>query len=150
MPDLKMFESALTRLQVSRYGELVQLVMPGEGALIVPTTEFTFVQKWAQRRNSTGSPIRDRALVLEKLDTVIARSGSLVSTRGSRKPLETLVRAMRGAGFAPEEWNLPTDLKTVPKPDSGIPAKPKAGNAAETGDPQDDEQPDSPDVDDPD
>lgn len=148
MPDLKMFESALTRLQVSRYGELVQLVMPGEGALIVPTAEFTFAQKWAQRRNSTGSPIRDRALVLEKLDTVIARSGSLVSTRGSRKPLETLVRAMRGAGFAPEEWNLPADLKTVPKPDSGIPAKPNAGNVAETGDPEDDEQPDGPDVDD--
>ena len=44
--------------------------------------------------------------------------------------------------------NLPADLKTVPKPDSGIPAKPKAGNVAETGDPENDEQPDGPDVDD--
>lgn len=116
MPDPKLLDSALTRLQVSRFAELVHLVMPGEGALIVPSDDYNVAHKWAQRRHSTGSAMRDRALLLEKLDTVIARSGSLVSTRGSRRPLEKLVQAMRSAGFSPEEWSLPPDLKSPPKP----------------------------------
>lgn len=112
----KVFDSAMKRLQLSRYGDIVLLVMPGEGAILVPGADFSVAQKWAQRRHSTGSPMRDRALFLDRFDTVVARSGSLVSTRGSRKPLEGLVRAMRSAGLSPDEWSLPADLKARPKP----------------------------------
>ena len=110
--QVSLFQSALGRLRVSRMGGLVLLVVDGQGMALTPTMDFSVAEKWAKSKQSGPNATIDMGKIMEKLDVVIARPGtSFASTRGSTKPLEGLVKAMKAAGMDVKEFQLPPELK---------------------------------------
>lgn len=110
--ELSLFESALGRLRVSRMGGMVILVVDGQGMAMTPALDFNVVEKWAKSKQAGPNATIDMGKIMDKLDVVIARPGtSFASTRGSLKPLEGLVKAMKAAGMDTKEFQLPPELK---------------------------------------
>ncbi len=110
--QLTLFESALGRLRVSRMAGMVMLVVDGQGLALTPAADFNVVEKWAKSKQAGPNATIDMGKMMEKLDSVICRPGtSFASTRGSLKPLEGLVRAMKAAGMDVKEFQLPPELK---------------------------------------
>ena len=136
---LSLFEAATGKGRIVRMGEVVQLVMDGAGAFVCNAQEFTIAQKWAQSKTGSGNAVTDRGRFIEKIEVLIARPASFVSTRGSTKPLETLAKNMKQAGFDLGEWMLPPEItqslkvKLPPppsKPKTAIEAEAASGDAA--------------------
>jgi hypothetical protein len=96
--------------RVIRQGEIVQLVMDGGGALVCPATDFLMAQKWAMSRTGSGNLVTDRGRFLDKIEILISRPNSFVSTRGSSVPLVRLGKAMKQAGYDLKEWNIAKDI----------------------------------------
>ncbi|MEK6806497.1 MAG: hypothetical protein AABY95_07595 [Pseudomonadota bacterium] len=111
--ELTLFESATGSLRISKHGRLMQIVADGNGACVVMDTEYNVAAKWASSRASAGSPGNDRSKFLDQIATLIARPGSFVSTRGSDKPLEDIVRLMLNSGFDINDWGMPPSVKAL-------------------------------------
>ena len=110
--ELSLFESALGRLRISRMGGMVVMVVDGQGMAMTPALDFNVVEKWAKSKQAGPNATIDMGKMMEKLEVVIARPGtSFASTRGSTKPLEGLVKAMKAAGMDTKEFQLPPELK---------------------------------------
>lgn len=110
--ELSLFESALGRLRISRMGGMVVMVVDGQGMAMTPALDFNVVEKWAKSKQAGPNATIDMGKIMEKLEVVIARPGtSFASTRGSLKPLDGLVKAMKAAGMDAKEFQLPPELK---------------------------------------
>lgn len=131
--QLTLFQSAASGARIIRQMYIVQFIVDGNGAFVTPTMDFNAAEKWASSRNSTGARMTDRTRFLDKLEVLISRPGSFISTRGSSKPLEDLCKAMKAAGYDLGEWQLPHDLKEMFKPKKAEPPVKKA-QAADGGD----------------
>lgn len=134
-------EKTLTLLQavtsagrVVRQGPLVQFIIDGNGAMVMPTLDFFTVEKWANSKFASGNRMADRTRFLDQIQTLVARPGSFISTRGSSKTLEDLARLMKANGYDLNEWQLPPELKNLGKPPP--PEAAKKPGAAESGPPQ--------------
>ena len=111
-PQLTLFQNALGRLRISRMGALTMLVVDGQGMALAPTGDFSVIEKWAKSKQAGPNATIDMGKIVEKLDVLIARPGtSFASTRGSTKPLEGLVKAMKAAGMDTKEFQLPPELR---------------------------------------
>lgn len=111
-PQLTLYQSALGRLRVSRMGALTMLVIDGQGMALAPTADFSVIEKWAKSKQAGPNATIDAGKIVEKLEVLIARPGtSFASTRGSLKPLEGVVKAMKAAGLDTKEFQLPPELK---------------------------------------
>jgi hypothetical protein len=128
---LSLFEAATTRGRVIRQGEIVQWVMDGSGAIVVPAQDFLIAQKWGQSRTGSTNIVTDRGRFLEKFETLIARPGSFVSTRGNTRSLASLAKLMIASGYDISEWGLPFDVKQALKPADPNQAKSKTANPAD-------------------
>lgn len=127
---LSLYQSACQKLRVSRIGPLTQLVVDGQGLAVCLTADFSPVEKWAKSKPSGPNATIDMGKIIEKLEVVAARPGtSFVSTRGSTKPLESVVKAIRAAGMDLKEFQLPPELKNLGAPEDQVLA---AKAAAET------------------
>lgn len=113
---LNLFESALSRARVVRQGDLVQVIVDGGGAFVTYQQEFMQAQKWAQSKTASGNWVTDRGRLFERINTLISRPGSAVSTRGHGKYIENLARSMNQAGYELSEWMLPPELKNLGNP----------------------------------
>lgn len=110
----KLYQTAMRKGAIQRYGsKLIMVVMYGEGAVLVPTMDWQAVSKWAMTKNGTGSPMKDRMTLFERLECVVARPGSFMTTKGNSKLLENVVKGMGECGLDPKEWVLPPDLKEM-------------------------------------
>ncbi|NKF22441.1 hypothetical protein [Solimonas marina] len=125
-----LFESAVSRARVIRQGDIVQVVIDGGGAFVTFTQEFRMAQKWASSRIATGNMVTDRGRFFEQIGTLVSRPGSMVSTRGSGKYVENLVRAMNQGGYELSEWMLTPELKAIARAHLQGP-EPKVRDAAE-------------------
>jgi hypothetical protein len=121
---------------MSRLGSLTMLVIDGQGLAYCLTADFSPVEKWAKSKAAMPNATISANKILEKVDVLITRPGTtFASTRGSIKPLEAIVKAMKAAGVDPKEFQLPPELKDV-KPDDPVAAakeaaeKKKAAEAA--------------------
>ncbi len=128
--SLSLFEAATTRGRVIRQGEIVQWVMDGSGAIVIPAQDFLIAQKWGQSRTGSTNIVTDRGRLLEKFETLIARPGSFVSTRGNTRSLASLAKVMIASGYDISEWGLPFDVKQALKPADPNEAKLKAAGLA--------------------
>ena len=110
--ELTLFQSATQRLRVSRSGPLTVLVVDGQGLALCLTADFAPIEKWAKAKPAGPNATIDMGKIVEKIDVMVARPGtSFASTRGSTKPLESIVKAMRAAGMDVKEFSLPPELK---------------------------------------
>ena len=136
--EISLFQSAAGKLRVSRLGPLTILIIDGQGLGICLTGDFSPVEKWAKSRPQGPNATIDSAKVMEKVDVLVCRQGTtFAATRGSTKPLEAIVKAMRQAGMDLKEFSLPPELKDFGKPVDQVLAskeaaeKKKAAAAAE-------------------
>ncbi len=123
-----LFEAATARGRLIRHGDIACIVMDGAGAVVVSTQELIPAQKWAQSRPPSSNLLSDRARFLDRFQTLIARPGSVQSTRGSQRPLERLAQAMSAVGYDLGEWVLPAEVresgKTTPDAKAAMPEPP--------------------------
>ena len=107
---LSLYDSAVGNGRVIRQGEIVQVVMDGAGAFVCAAQDFSVAQKWAMSRTGSGNKVTDRGRFIEKIEVLISRPASFVSTRGSSVPQERLGKQMKQAGYDLKEWNLARDI----------------------------------------
>jgi hypothetical protein len=111
--ELTLYQSATQRLRVSRSGPLTVLIVDGQGLAMCLTADFAPIEKWAMAKAAGPNATIDMGKIIEKIDVLVARPGtSFASTRGSTKPLESVVKAMRSAGMDVKEFALPPELKS--------------------------------------
>lgn len=124
---LSLYEMAASKGRVIRQGEIVQMVMDGAGAFVCSAQDFTIAQKWGMSRTGSGNITTDRGRLLDKIEVLISRPNSFVSTRGSSVPIERLAKAMKQAGYDLKEWNIGRDvIELIEKRPDQTPAKKKA------------------------
>ena len=96
--------------QTKRYREFVVAHFEGEGAIAVPNAIWLPAAAWANARQPSGNRMRDRGMLLQRLDVLVTRRGTtVVSTTGGMIPLARLRNAMRAEGVDLKEWNFPPD-----------------------------------------
>lgn len=145
--ELSLFQSACGKLRVSRLGPLTMLVIDGQGLALCLTADFSPVEKWAKAKGQGPNATIDAAKIIEKIDVMITRPGTtFAATRGSTKPLESIVKAMKSAGMDVKEFQLPPELKDA-KPDDPVAAakeaaeKKKAAEAARAAEQSEPQEP---------
>ncbi|HEY0917335.1 MAG TPA: hypothetical protein VGE22_20815 [Solimonas sp.] len=95
--------------RTSRYGDWVVVTLPAM-AFATSAQEFQQVQTWARARSSMGNVHRDRSLFVERFETVLARSGGGIATRGSRPVLQRLIAGLKQGGLQMDEWSIPHNI----------------------------------------
>ena len=119
--EISLFQSAAGKLRISRLGPLTMLVIDGQGLGLCMTGDFSPVEKWAKSRPQGPNATIDSGKIIEKIDVLVCRQGTtFAATRGSTKPLEAIVKAMRQAGMDLKEFSLPPELKDVGKPEDQV------------------------------
>jgi hypothetical protein len=116
--------------RASRYGEFTVVHMHGCSFITTPM-EFMQMQNWARGRMSTGNPVRDRTSFTDRFDTLLARVGSGLATKGSKLSLSRIVKAMTANAVFLEEWMVPHDLSQSMEMGKRKPATPVVGKAPE-------------------
>lgn len=93
----------------SRYGDFIIVTLPAM-AFATTAMEFQQAQTWARARASLGNVHRDRSCFVDRFQTVLARSGGGLATRGSRPVLSRIVAGMKQNGLVMEDWSIPLNL----------------------------------------
>ncbi len=101
-----LYTAALWGGSVRRYGDMVQLTMPGIG---VVTTQQDMQQatSWARSKMASGAINKDRMQLMDRLETLIARQYSGCSTRGGNRTIAGLAKIMASTGMDLESWSIP-------------------------------------------
>ncbi len=103
-------EAAQGGAQTKRFRDFVVAHFEGEGAIAVPNVVWLPAAAWANARQPSGNRMRDRGLLLQRLDVLVTRRGTtVVSTTGGMIPLARLRNAMKAEGVDLKEWNFPPD-----------------------------------------
>ena len=138
--ELSLLQSAAGKLRISRLGPLTMLTVDGQGLGLCLTADFSPIEKWAKAKTQGPNANIDMTKIIDKIDVMVTRAGTtFASTRGSVKPLEGVVKAMRAAGMDIKEFQLPPELKGMGQPVDQVLAskeaaeKKKAAAAAESG-----------------
>ena len=122
---ISLYDGATAKGRVIRQGEIIQMVMDGSGAFVCSAQDFMVAQKWAQAKTASTNLLTDRGRFIEKIEVLIARPNSVISTRGSSRPLTMMAKQMRQAGYDLSEWVLPHDVKEALKTPIDLP-RPKS------------------------
>ncbi len=115
-------EAAQGGAHTKRFRDFVIAQFEGEGAIAVPNTIWLPAAAWAAARQPSGNRMRDRGMLLQRLDVLVTRRGTtVVSTTGGLIPLARLRNAMKSEGVDLKEWNFPPDsvLDKALDPNSG-------------------------------
>ena len=95
--------------RTSRYGDFTVVHMHGCSFITTPL-EFMQIQNWARGRMSSGTPVRDRTSFTDRFETLLARVGSGLTTRGNRSALGRIVKSMEANAVMLADWSIPRDL----------------------------------------
>ncbi len=103
-------EAAQGGAHTKRFRDFVIAQFEGEGAIAVPNVIWLPAAAWAGARQPSGNRMRDRGMLLQRLDVLVTRRGTtVVSTTGGLIPLARLRNAMKSEGVDLKEWNFPPD-----------------------------------------
>ena len=103
-------EAAQGGASTKRFRDFVIAQFEGEGAIAVPNAIWLPAAAWAGARQPSGNRMRDRGMLLQRLDVLVTRRGTtVVSTTGGMIPLARLRNAMKSEGVDLKEWNFPPD-----------------------------------------
>lgn len=95
--------------RITRYGDYTVVFLQACTFVTTPM-EFVMAQNWARGRMSTGNPVRDRSAFVDRMDTVLARTGGGLATRGNRPALAKIVKSMLANAMLMADWSVPHDL----------------------------------------
>ena len=93
----------------SRHGDTVIVKFPAS-TFATNAGDYKRVENWARGRLSIGNAQRDRAAFVDRFETVLARSGGGVATRGHRPALRLLIRGLTQAGVLMDPWSVPHNI----------------------------------------
>ena len=95
--------------RVTRNGDLTVIYLH---ACSFATTagESARAHSWARSKNSFGNAQKDRTAFIERFESVLARNGAGIATKGSMPILQGIVRGMRASGMQMEEWSVPYNI----------------------------------------
>ncbi|MDR3419088.1 MAG: hypothetical protein P4L83_23175 [Nevskia sp.] len=103
-----LLQAAQGGAQTKRYRDFVIAYFEGEGAIAVPLPVWQPAAAWAGGRQPCGNRMRDRGMLLQRLDVLVTRRGTtIISTTGGMVPLARLRNAMKSEGVDLTEWNFP-------------------------------------------
>lgn len=126
-----MLDSAFNGGRSSRNGDLVVVTLPSQ-AFVTTAQEFMQLQQWGRSKPSNGIPTRDRTALIERLETVIARNGSGIATRGNPKALQRMVHNMEQLGMPLDDWAIPRFVDDeIKRRDKAEPAEEEAPPVAD-------------------
>ena len=120
--------------RVARYGDF-SIVYMSSGAFVTTPVELVMNQNWARARTTFGNPAKDRMAFVDRFETVLARVGCGIATKGSRGLLQRIVKSMVASALPLEQWSIPRNLnesmemKKKPGPDGAKAAETDAGPA---------------------
>ena len=130
-------ESVIKNGRVSRNGDFVVVTLQAL-SFVVPAVEYQQVQQWARSRVSNDIPHRDRADFVNRFETLLARQGCGIASKGSNKMLAAIMQNMEQAGLSLDEWMIPQGIYDSVEIKKKKPADSDAENdAAEPGAPED-------------
>lgn len=110
MRSLTLLQSAcLPACRTTRYGDFVVVTLQS-AAFVTPAMDFQQAEAWARSRSSLGSTHRDRGAFLDRHETLLARNGSGIATKGARAMLARLVKGMEQCGMDAKEWSVPHNI----------------------------------------
>ena len=114
----------------ARYGDFVIVTMPST-SFAVTAQELQGANSWARARASMGNVTRDRTAYTDRFETILARTGSGLASKGSRPTLARIVTGMKQNGVDMNEWMVPHNVfESVEvkkqKPAADAPAEPIA------------------------
>jgi len=135
-----MYAAVTQRGSVQRLGEVTVLRMDGAGAVAAPTQSFAAVSRWAQSKPSSGILQKDRMAMLDRFEIFVARTGSIVQSRGSPKPLYDLLQSMERIGLDIHDYDIPHSVEELMREEEPE-KKPKAESAPEN---ETEEKPEAP------
>jgi hypothetical protein len=105
-----LLQAAQGGAQTKRYRDFVIAYFEGEGAIAVPNDIWQPAASWANARAPSGNRMRDRGLLLMRLDVLVTRKGTTVAAGvGGLVPVARLRNAMKSEGVDLKEWNFPPD-----------------------------------------
>lgn len=99
--------------RITRYGEFSVITFPG-GAVVASGLECHQLQMWARTEKSRGAQTLDVMAFIGRFQTLLARKGSGVATRGSQLVLRGIVQAMQTCGLPMADWSVPPDFVLSP------------------------------------
>ena len=95
--------------RTARYGDFVVITLQS-AAFAVTAQDLQQAEAWARSRSSLGSPHRDRSAFMDRFETLLARGGSGVATKGGRAVLARIVKGMEANGIQINEWAVPHNI----------------------------------------
>jgi hypothetical protein len=105
-----LLEAAQGGAQTKRHRDFVVAHFNGEGAIAVPNAVWMPAAAWANANTPSGNRLRDRGLLLQRLDLYVTRRGTTVATTtGSPYSLGKLRNLMKQEGLDIKDWNFPPD-----------------------------------------
>lgn len=128
-----LYAAVTQRGSVQRLGEITVLRMDGSGAVAAPTMGFAAVSRWAQSKQASGIQQKDTMMLLDRFETFLARTGSIVQSRGSPKPLYDLLKAMERIGMDIHDYHIPHSVEELMKEAEAEPEKKPKTDAAPDG-----------------
>lgn len=93
----------------SRYGDFV-LVKLASARFLVTAQDFRMTTNWARGRISSGYPVRDCATFTDRFETLLARRGCGLASRGSRPLLRRMVEGIRQMNLGLDQWSIPANI----------------------------------------
>ena len=79
-------------------------------AFAVTAQDLQVANSWARSRASLGNINRDRSAYTDRFDTMLARTGSGLASKGSRPTLARIVNGMKANGVDLNEWQVPHNV----------------------------------------
>lgn len=147
MANLNVYNSVTAQGgRTAKYGDFTVVFMHSCAFATTPA-ELMQHSNWARGRMSSGNAARDRTTFTDRFETVIARNGSGLRTRGSRGVLQRMIKSMKANALQMEEWSIPHDINesleiqkkpaTTPEPAHTLAGAPTTAPTAAPGQPKD-------------
>lgn len=106
----------------ARYGDFV-IVTLQNAAFAVTAQDLQIAENWARSRTSLGNTHRDREAFINRFETILARQGSAIASKGSIPVLARIVKGMTANGVQLGEWSIPHNINEsveVKKPNAAL------------------------------
>lgn len=125
---MNLYDTIMKNVTVRRLGDLMLLSFGLRGgSMIVESVDLIQARKWAQQKQSLGNEVRDLQMLLDRLETYVARHGSGIAAKGQAPRLLRMAKAMQNLGLNHEDWAFPRAVADELRKNPGMPGVEPSG-----------------------